>query len=77
MSREIAVSANQQINGSRQIAEAMSDINQTMKNIVNDAQQSAAMAGELANVADELTACMDQFGQTESPTTPSQLEKTL
>lgn len=60
-SREIAMNANQQISGSRQIAEAMVRIDQTMKQIVTDAQQAASQAGALSGVSEELRACTRQY----------------
>jgi methyl-accepting chemotaxis protein len=60
-SREIAMNANQQISGSRQIAEAMAKIDQTMKQIVTDAQQAAAQAGALSGVSEELRVCTKRY----------------
>ena len=60
-SREIAMSANQQISGSRQIAEAMASIERTMKDIVFGAQRSAESAGQLTGLADELRDSMTCF----------------
>lgn len=60
-SQEIAMSANQQISGSRQIAEAMASIDQTMKQIVFGSQRSSEAASQLSGLADELKACMNQF----------------
>jgi len=64
-SKEIAMSANQQISGSRQIAEAMASIDQTMKQIASGAQRSADAAGQLTALADELKASMARFKVTE------------
>ena len=64
-SKEIAMSANQQISGSRQIAEAMASIDQTMKQIASGAQRSADAACQLTALADELKASMARFKVTE------------
>jgi methyl-accepting chemotaxis protein len=60
-SQEIAMSANQQISGSRQIAEAMASIDQTMKQIVFGSQRSSEAASQLSGLADELKGCMSRF----------------
>ncbi len=60
-SREIAMSANQQISGSRQIADAMASIDRTMKDIVVGAQRSASSASQLTGLADELRDSMTCF----------------
>jgi len=60
-SQEIAMSANQQISGSRQIAEAMTSIDETMKQIVYGAQCSADSASQLVGLADELKSSMSRF----------------
>lgn len=72
-SREIAMNANQQISGSRQIADAIASIDQTMKQIVTDAQQAAAQAGSLSGVSEELRACMQRYqvGDSEQRPLPS------
>ncbi len=62
-SREIAMSANQQISGSRQIADAMVGIESTMQQIASGAQRSANAASQLTGLADELKQSMTQFSQ--------------
>ncbi|KJJ85349.1 methyl-accepting chemotaxis sensory transducer [Candidatus Omnitrophus magneticus] len=53
-SKEIAMSASQQITGAKQIAEAMANIDETMKQIAVGAQQSQTATGQLTNLAAEL-----------------------
>ncbi len=59
--KEIAMSATQQIIGSKQIAEAMSSINDAMKEISNDAQQAQGTAKELSSLASELKLLTSKF----------------
>lgn len=64
--QEIAMSANQQISGSKQIAEAMNNIDDTMKQIASSAQMSAASVKELTALADELKDSIKGFKVTEN-----------
>ena len=60
-SQDIAVGTTQQMNTSKLIAAAMSDIDVTMKNISVDAQQSAQEAGSLSELAYELQEYVSEF----------------
>jgi methyl-accepting chemotaxis protein len=61
MAKEISMSVNQQINGSKQIAEAMSNIDEAMKQIVSGTQQSEVSAGQLTQLGEELKAMASNF----------------
>lgn len=60
-SQEIALNANQQIVGSRQIAEAMTSIDESMKDMADGAQKSSNTAGQLTLLADKLKSSMIRF----------------
>ena len=60
-SKEIAMSATQQISGSKQIAEAMTNIDEAMKQIASGAQQSQAAVKQLTGLAKELKEIVDKF----------------
>ncbi len=53
-SKEIAMSANQQISGSKQISEAMGNIDEAMKQIVAGAQQTQQAVKDLSALGEEL-----------------------
>jgi methyl-accepting chemotaxis protein len=53
-SKEIAMSASQQIGGARQIADAMTSIDEAMRQIASGAQQSQASVQQLTALAGEL-----------------------
>ena len=59
--KEIAMSVTQQINGSKQIAEAMRDIDETMKQVTAGAQQSLEAAGLLSRLGSELKEVTTRF----------------
>ena len=60
-SQEIAMNTNQQISGSKQIALSMESIDQTMKEILWGAEQSADTAGQLTELAENLKVSMSKF----------------
>ncbi len=60
-SKEIAMSTHQQISGAKQIAEAMMNIDETMKQVAAGAQQSQASVKMLTALADELKAAASKF----------------
>ena len=60
-SKEIAMTANQQMSGSKQIAEAMSSIDESMKQIAAGSSQSASVVKQLISLADELKETMEEF----------------
>jgi methyl-accepting chemotaxis protein len=60
-SKEIAMNANQQMSGSRQIAEAMNSIDETMKEIAVGSEQSASVVQQLITLADELNDSIAKF----------------
>ena len=61
ISKEIAMSTAQQISGSRQISEAMINIDEVMKQIATGAQQSQAAAKQLSDTGKELKELADKF----------------
>jgi methyl-accepting chemotaxis protein len=60
-SKEIAMSTHQQISGAKQIAEAMMNIDETMKQVAAGAQQSQASVKMLTGLAGELKAATSKF----------------
>ncbi|KJJ85348.1 methyl-accepting chemotaxis sensory transducer [Candidatus Omnitrophus magneticus] len=60
-SKEIAMSASQQITGAKQIAEAMANIDETMKQIAIGAQQSQTATTQLTDLANELKGTIRGF----------------
>jgi len=60
-SKEIAMSATQQISGSKQIAEAMTNIDEAMKQIAAGAQQTQTAVKQLNELGKELKAVMEQL----------------
>lgn len=60
-SNEIAMNANQQLSGSKQIAEAMGTIDETMRQIASGAEQSATVVQQLIDLADELNESIEKF----------------
>ncbi len=59
--REITMSTSQQISGSKQIADAMINIDDAMKQIASGAQQSQAAAKQLTSLSQELKGIIDKF----------------
>lgn len=59
--KEITMSVTQQISGSKQIADAMMNIDQAMKQIAAGAQQSQSAAKQLTDLAKELKAAVTKF----------------
>jgi|GEM_PF-1919191 len=59
--KEIAMSATQQINGAKQISDAMTSINDAMKEIAAGAQQSQTAAKQLTDLASELKGITGKF----------------
>lgn len=59
--KEIALSVNQQISGTKQIAEAMSNINDAMKQVTVAIQQTQDAAGALAAEGHELKSFSEKF----------------
>lgn len=59
--KEIAMSATQQISGSKQIAEAMAGIDEAMKQVAVAAQQNQAAVKQLSELARELRDTADKF----------------
>jgi methyl-accepting chemotaxis protein len=60
-SKEIAMSTHQQISGAKQIAEAMMNIDETMKQVAAGAQQSQASVKMLTTLAGELKGLAAKF----------------
>ncbi len=60
-SKEISMSVGQQVGGSRQIAEAMSNANEAMKQISAGAQQTQISAEQLKHLSEELTDLTTKF----------------
>jgi len=60
-SKEIAMSANQQISGSKQISDAMLNIDEAMKQVAAGAQQSQAAVKQLTDLAKSLGALVGKF----------------
>ena len=56
--KEIAMSANQQIGGSKQISDAMTNIDEAMKQIAVGAQQNQTAVKQLAELGKELDGLM-------------------
>jgi methyl-accepting chemotaxis protein len=59
--KEIAMSVNQQISGSKQISEAMLNIDEAMKEIASGAGQSQAAVKQLTGLAHEIKELMAKF----------------
>ncbi|MFH1414367.1 MAG: CHASE3 domain-containing protein [Candidatus Omnitrophota bacterium] len=59
--KEIAMSANQQISGSRQIAEAMTSLNTAMKEVVTSSEQTKGAVEELTELSSELKRLTAKF----------------
>ena len=60
-SKEIAMSTHQQISGAKQIADAMMNIDETMKQVAAGAQQSQVSVKQLTSLAGELKALASKF----------------
>ncbi len=60
-SKEIAMSTHQQISGAKQIADAMMNIDETMKQVAAGAQQSQVSVKQLTALAGELKALASKF----------------
>ncbi len=60
-SKEIAMSANQQVSGAKQIADAMMNIDETMKQVAEGALQSQASVKQLTTLAAELNQLASKF----------------
>lgn len=61
ISKEIAMSTAQQISGSKQIAEAMANIDEVMKQIATGAQQSQTAVKQLSDTGKELKELAEKF----------------
>lgn len=61
MAGEIATTANEQVLGSRQIAEAMHNIDDSMQQIAQGVEQSTVAMQQLTAFADEIKECVQSF----------------